>query len=86
MSNNIASERVRLGWSQEVLAEKLGTTRDVVKSWECEEAAIKSSMLEKMADLFGCSIDYLLCRTDERLPHSRFLYSSLDTYIQEAVA
>lgn len=67
MANNIASERVRLGYSQDDLAADLGVARDTVKDWELENATIKSSMLEKMADLFGCSIDYLLARTDERL-------------------
>lgn len=68
MANNIASERVRLGYSQDDLAAELGVSRDTVKDWELENATVKSSMLEKMADLFGCSIDYLLARTDERLP------------------
>lgn len=67
MRNNIASERVRLGWSQDELAEKLDVSRDTVKKWEKGETSIKSSMLIAMSDLFGCSIDYLMGRTEERL-------------------
>lgn len=67
MRNNIASERVRLGWSQAELAEKLKVSRDAVKKWESGETSIKSSMLIAMSDLFGCSIDYLMGRTEERL-------------------
>lgn len=67
MNNNIASERVRLGWSQEDLANELDVSRDTVKKWESGESPIKSSMLVAMSDLFGCSIDYLLGRCDERL-------------------
>lgn len=67
MRNNIASERVRLGWSQDELAEKLDVSRDTVKKWEKGETPIKSSMLIAMSDLFGCSIDYLMGRTEERL-------------------
>lgn len=67
MNNNIASERVRLGWSQEDLANKLDVSRDTVKKWESGESPIKSSMLVAMSDLFGCSIDYLLGRCEERL-------------------
>lgn len=67
MKNNIASERVRLGWSQDDLAGKLDVSRDTVKKWEIGEAPIKSSMLVSMSDLFGCSIDYLLGRCEERL-------------------
>ncbi len=69
MRNNIASERVRLGWSQDELAEKLDVSRDTVKKWENGETPIKSSMLIAMSDLFGCSIDYLMGRTEERLMH-----------------
>lgn len=67
MKNNIASERVRLGLSQEALAEKLGVSRDSVKDWESGETTIRSSVLVRMADLFGCSLDYLMARSDERL-------------------
>ena len=67
MKNNIASERVRLGMSQDDLAKELDASRDSVKNWELGETSIKSSTLVKMADLFGCSLDYLMDRTDDRL-------------------
>ena len=73
MSNNVASERTRLGMSQSDLAEKLGTTRDSIKNYETGKAPIKSTMLEAMADLFGCSIDYLMDRCDDRLSHLRMV-------------
>ena len=67
MRNNIASERVRLGMSQQDLANELQVSRDSVKDWESGETAIRSSMLVRMADLFGCSLDYLMARSDERM-------------------
>ncbi len=66
--NNIASERTKLGLSQEALANKLGVSRDSVKDWESGETAIRSTVLIRMADLFGCSLDYLMCRSEERVP------------------
>lgn len=68
MKNNIASERVRLSLSQEGLAMELGVSRDSVKDWESGDTAIRSTVLIKMADLFNCSLDYLMARSDERLP------------------
>lgn len=71
MPNNIASERKRLGLSQTDLADILGTTRDVIKNFENGKTPIKSTMLEHMADHFGCSIDYLMGRCDDRISHLR---------------
>lgn len=71
MTNNIASERKRLGMSQEKFAEELGTTRSSIKQYEAGSTSINSSMLLKMADLCGCSIDYLMGRCDDRVSHLR---------------
>lgn len=66
--NNVASERKRLGMSQKDLAETLGVSRDSVKKWEAGES-IKLSFLLDMANLFRCSLDYLLGRSDDRILH-----------------
>lgn len=67
MKNNIASERVRLGMSQQDLADELEVSRDSVKDWESGRTPIKSTLLISMADIFDCSIDYLMARSNERL-------------------
>lgn len=56
---NIAAERAKRRMSVDSLAEKLGVTRKTIYNWE-NAGSIPQSALEKMADLFGCSIDYLL--------------------------
>ena len=66
--NNIASERKRLGMSQEDLAIAIGTSRDSVKKWEAG-APMKLSNLIDMAELFDCSLDYLMGRSDDRIVH-----------------
>ena len=63
---NIEAERVRAGLSQSELIEKIGyKERRGYNSW-LSSGNIPTSMLVKMADLFDCSIDYLLGRT--RIP------------------
>lgn len=63
---NIEAERARKGMSQEELIEKLGyKERKTYYSW-LSNGNIPTQVLEKMADLFDCSIDYLLGRT--RIP------------------
>lgn len=70
MPNCVASERARLGLSQERLAEQLGVSRQTVASWERMQdlSVIRHSSMKKMLQAFGCSEDYLLGKTDERLP------------------
>lgn len=69
MKNNIASERVKLGLSQEQFGKKLKVSRDTVRNWESGETPIKVSLLVEIADLCDCSIDYLMGRSEERLLH-----------------
>lgn len=58
---NIEAERARKGMTQDTLAERLGVTRKTVFNW-MESGNIPLGKLIAMADLFGCSIDYLLGR------------------------
>lgn len=59
---NIAAERAKRRMSLDAMAAELGVTRKTIYNWE-NSGNIPQSALEKMSDLFGCSIDYLLCTT-----------------------
>lgn len=67
--NNIRSERVRIDCTQAELGEKLGVSVDTVRNWEDGVTQIRINQLIDMANLFSCSIDYLLGRTDDRILH-----------------
>lgn len=60
---NIDVERVKLRMSLEELADKIGVERRSIYTWQ-KNGKIPATILIKMADLFGCSIDYLLGRTE----------------------
>lgn len=68
MVNNIESERRRLGLTQEELAAKVGKGRTTIVRWEADPLAITGTYLVALAELFQCSIDYLLGLTSERSP------------------
>lgn len=71
MVNSIAGERARIGLTQQELAEKLDIKdRKTVMRWESDPRAASGDALCKMSELFGCSVDYLLGLTDERIPRS----------------
>ncbi len=59
---NINAERARLGLSLEQLASELGVTRKTVYNW-ITKGDIPQSKLILMAEIFDCSIDYLLGMT-----------------------
>ncbi len=59
---NIEAERIRSGYSQEELIVKLDyKERKSYYNW-LSSGNIPTTVLIKMADIFGCSIDYLLGR------------------------
>lgn len=68
MVNTIASERTRMGLSQSQLAEKLGKGRATIAKWESDPLSISGANLCKLSEYFGCSIDYLLGISNERMP------------------
>lgn len=59
---NIEAERARHGISNDDLATELGVGRKTLYNW-MEKGNIPTTALVRMADLFKCSIDYLLGRS-----------------------
>ena len=59
---NIDAERARRGINAEELAQMLGVSRKTLYNWTAN-GNIPSSALVRMADIFQCSIDYLLGRS-----------------------
>lgn len=66
MISNLRGERCRQDLSQEELAAKLGVSPASIRQWESGTTKPSAANLLAMSDLFGCSTDYLLQRTDER--------------------
>lgn len=56
---NIAAERAKRRMSLDSLATQLGVTRKTLYNWE-NSGFIPQKSLEKMAELFNCSTDYLM--------------------------
>ena len=60
LSEKLYSLRRKQGLSQEVLAEKLDCSRQVISKWENGTTTPDAEMLKKYSELFGVSIDYLV--------------------------
>lgn len=66
MATNIAIERMRMGMTQQELADSLEVSKSTVSRWEQKILLPYGTELVKMHNLFKCSTDYLLELTDER--------------------
>ena len=57
--------RKKSGLSQEMLAEKVGVSRQAVSKWETEESEPEISKLKVLAEIFGVTVDWLLSESEE---------------------
>ena len=57
--------------NQTDLARQLGMSQTGYSKYETGENAVPVAVLEKLADIFDTSVDYLIGRTDERKPYPR---------------
>lgn len=64
---NLAAERTRIGMTQEQLAKELGAAQKTVCKWEKDASTMPGEAILKCASMFGCSVNYLLDETDDRL-------------------
>ena len=66
MYPNIAAERARIGMTKTELAKKLGVSEKTLYNWE-RKGGFPLSALITMSDMFCCSVDYLIGRSETRL-------------------
>lgn len=62
--NRIKELRTAKGLKQTDLAKQLGVTQGALSGWENENYEPDIKALKKMAEIFGVSIDYILCLTE----------------------
>ena len=68
LGNKIAYCRKSLNITQDALAQQLGVTNQAVSKWESDQCCPDVTLLPKLADIFGISMDKLFGResADER--------------------
>lgn len=52
--------------TQAQVAERIGVTASMVSSYETDIRLPSFEVMVRIADLFGVTVDYLLCRQDKR--------------------
>lgn len=69
LGKRISSHRKKLGMTQDQLAEKLGVTAQAVSKWENDLSCPDISVLPRLAEIFGITVDALLGRESEPTVH-----------------
>ena len=69
MNQNITQDliilRAKNGWTQQMLAEKLGTTQRTIAAWESGVSSPRKTMRVRIAQAFGLPENYFLERAEE---------------------
>lgn len=66
--NRIRDLRTAAGWTQAQLGEKLNVGNTAVSQYESEARQLDPATIHALCDLFGCTADYLLGRTQSPQP------------------
>lgn len=64
--NRIKILREEYGYTQQELADKLDGAKSTIAMYENETRKPSLEILVKLSEIFNCSIDYILCKTDIR--------------------
>ncbi len=64
--NRIRELRAEKGMKQSELAALLNCAPTAVSKWELEENGMDSRLIMRLCEIFDCSADYLLCRSDRK--------------------
>lgn len=61
--NRIRELRTAKGWTQADLAARMNTKRQTIGNYETGFRGLDVETICRLCDIFGCTADYLLCRS-----------------------
>ncbi|MGI5824737.1 MAG: helix-turn-helix domain-containing protein [Bacillota bacterium] len=68
VASNLIKLRTDAGFTQADLGEKINYSDKTVSKWERAESLPDAAVLKRLAEIFGVSVDYLLCSHDQWEP------------------
>ncbi|MBO5004205.1 MAG: helix-turn-helix transcriptional regulator [Clostridia bacterium] len=82
--NRIKQLREEFDFSQNDLAQKIGGAPSSIAMYEKGERKPSLEVLVKLSEIFDCSIDYILCKSDIRKPDNQIKEEFTFAYHKEA--
>ena len=61
LGQRLKAARIRMGMTQEELAEAMLTTKSMISYYENDHGDMKQSMIAEFADILGTTVEYLIC-------------------------
>ena len=81
MRYKIQEARKAKGWSQQQLAEKIGTTQQTIQRYESGDRNIKADRLKQLSYALDVTVSYLLGLEDEGDGYAQVpVYGSMPSY------
>ena len=71
LGQRIKAQRIRMGYTQENLADMMCVPKSTISAYENDRVDIKGSVLDELATILGTSTDYLLGRLDEEALYNK---------------
>lgn len=66
--NRIRDLRTAAGWTQAQLGARIGAVKSTISGYETEQHFLDTPTINSLCDLFGCTADYLLGRSESLQP------------------
>ena len=66
--NRIRDLRTAAGWTQSQLGKKIGAAKSTISGYESGDHQMTPMLINSLCDLFGCTADYLLGRSQTPQP------------------
>ena len=66
--NRLRELRQSRGWTQAQLGKRIGLAKTTISGYEKEDHHLDPPTILILCELFGCTADYLLGRSESRLP------------------
>ena len=89
LGQRIRAARIRMGMTQEELAEEMCTTKSMISYYENDHGDMKQSMIAEFAVILRTTVEYLVCGVikesapDESSAEMLRLFSSMDERTKE---
>lgn len=78
--------RTEMGLTQKELGDKINKNYSTISHYEKDLAKPDTDTLPLLARIFGVSLDYLLCLTNERNPESKYFWTPDELNVEKELS